>query len=359
MIGVLARLGRPETLGQYALGIAISVPILMLVPMDRRIAKGSDIRVMSLLFALLGIAAVGFLEQSVQDQAAVILVAMAQCVEGIAGHYEGRRSVTSVTLHGTLSIATLGGILGLTGRIGAALLGVLIVRLLALFLFDFRRHATRAPEDNSDFALHSFAANVPCYFVAFMLGNGSLGAYAAVASLVPCVKAIAGVIGDAAGPQLASRFQEGDQQGFSRLMLPWTAVAMTVGWSIGLCTALLSMLSGPGLLRLLFGADYADHSTVLLAMSTAAGGGFATSVLGRILRAGRRFDEIPLEVADVAVTSLACLFLVPLVGLPGAAFAAGLGQLIRIGGQLWIMQSLLSHPRKPVLLALLKEPLPQ
>jgi len=237
---------------------------------------------------------------------------------------------------------------------------VLIVRLLALFLFDFRRNAVRGPRISDDQALYAFAANVPCYFVALMLGNRSLGIYAAVASLLLGVKLIAGIVSNAASPQLASRFQEGDQSGFSRLALQWTAAAMSIGWCIGFCTAALSILSVPGLLWLLFGAEYADHSTLVLALSTAAGAGFAASVLDRILRAGRRVEElIPLEMADVAVTSLACLYLVPRVGLPGAAFAVGLGQLTRIGGQLYIMHSLLRHPRKSVLLDLLKEPLPQ
>ncbi len=360
MISVLARLGSPEIVGQYALGVAVSTPILILAPVRRPTAGAADIRVMALVFALLGIAAVGFLEHSTQDRMALLLVAMAQSVEWIADIYASERSAISRSLHGELSVLALAIIVTATGHTGAGLLGVLIVRLLALFFYDFRQPVpphppqTLRPVDERDSRLVSFAANVPCYFIGHMLGYHSLGIFAAIASLASAADGIVSTFGQAITPQLAKLYREGDQPGFSRL----SGRVAGFGLILGLCTVAASIAAGPLVLGLLFGPEYATHSTLLLALSAAAAGGFIVSILNCILTAGRRFHEqLPLEIAGVAATSLACVALVPKVGIPGAAFAAGFGFLIRITGQLWILRCVLRHPRQPVLLALLKEPL--
>src|SRR5580693_3459615 len=79
MVSVLARLATPEIVGQYALGVAVGTPILMLAQLNLRTVLATDvgcehhfleyrdIRVISLSAALLGITALGFLEHSAQD----------------------------------------------------------------------------------------------------------------------------------------------------------------------------------------------------------------------------------------------------------------------------------------------------
>src|SRR5487761_2005637 len=67
MVSVLARLGSPEIVGQYALGVAVSTPILMLAQLNLRSVIATDVkrehsfadyrgvRLISLSLALLGI----------------------------------------------------------------------------------------------------------------------------------------------------------------------------------------------------------------------------------------------------------------------------------------------------------------
>src|SRR5579875_2135561 len=72
MVSVLAKLGTPELVGQYALGVAVTTPILMLAQLNLRSVIATDVRrehqfrdyrdlrAASLLLALAAIAALSF-----------------------------------------------------------------------------------------------------------------------------------------------------------------------------------------------------------------------------------------------------------------------------------------------------------
>jgi hypothetical protein len=356
MIAVLAKLGSPEIAGQYALGVAVSAPILVLAQSRPRDASATDIRVTSLALALLGIAAVGFLEHGMQDRMALVLVVLAESVEWIAEIYAGQRSAVSLGLHSVLPIAALGVVFARTGHLGAGVLAVLIVRLLALFCYDFKRVRRQACPDDRERRIARLAANVPCYFIAHMLGYGSLGIFAAMASLAPVGDALVHVLGQAVSPKLKRLYDDGDRQGFREMSVQLGGT----GVMLGLCSVAGALVGGPWVLGQLFGAEYAGQPALLLALSAVAGGTFVATLLGCTLTAGRRGDDrMPLEIAAVAATSLACVALVPRAGLLGAAGAAGFGCLVRITGQLWLLRSILLRPRQPALLALLKAPLAQ
>jgi O-antigen/teichoic acid export membrane protein len=398
MVSVLARLGSPEIVGQYALGVAVSTPLLMLAQLNLRTVLATDVagehhfldyrdvRVISMILALLGVGVLGLLEHSSQDRVAVVLVALAQSVEWIADIYIGlfqrnermMRIAITLSLHGILSVGALAITVAVTGRLAAGLFAVLIVRLLALFLYD-STIATRGclePRKSDEksywqrsgqrlsivktalplgvvLMISSFASNVPRYFIANMLGHHALGIFAGLASLTTAANLLVNALGQAVTPRLSKFYQEGDRAGFGRM----SAQVAGIGVLLGLCTVAGSAIAGRWVLSLLFGQEYAAQSTILLALAAAAGAGFVASLLGYAITAGRRFNEqMPLQIASVAGTSLACLLLVPRLGLLGAAIAIGTGFVVQIIGELWVLRSILKDSRKPSYIALVEEP---
>ncbi len=354
MLAVLATLGSTEIAGQYALGVAVSAPILVLAQFRRPEPGATDIRITSLALSLLGIAAVGFLDHGLQDRLALLLVVLAESVEWIADLYAGRRGAISLVFHGILPIAALGIVFGRTGHLGAGLLAVLIVRLLTLFCYDFRRPRQEGRPEDRESRIAGLAGNVPCYFIAHMLGFGSLGIFAAIRSLAPVANVLVNALGQRKIPRLARLFGDGDRQGFSRMTVQMSGT----GLMLGLCSIASAIILGPWVLNGLFGAAYAGQLALLLALSAVAGGPFVTILLGAVIMAGRRGEErMPLEIVAVAATALACVVLVPRAGLLGAACAAGFGSLVQITGQLLVLRSILRQTHRPALLALLKAPL--
>jgi O-antigen/teichoic acid export membrane protein len=387
MVSVLARLATPEIVGQYALGVAVGTPILMLAQLNLRTVLATDvgcehhfleyrdIRVISLSAALLGITALGFLEHSAQDRIAVILVGLAQSIEWVADIYIGlflrhekmQRVAISLSMHGILSVTALAVVVAVTGQLVAGLLAVLIVRLLALFFYDatlasrglldrlgaplpgFRERSGKwLSITRTAFPLGvvlmigSFTSNIPRYFIAHAMGSHALGLFSGVASLTTAANLLVNALGQAATPRLAKLHLAGDRTGFGRM----SAQMAGVGLALGLCTVAGSILCGHWILGVLFGAEYAAQTGVLLALSAAAGVGFIASLLGYAITAGRRFNQqMPIQIVSIAGSSLACLTLIPRCGLLGAAIAIGLGFAIQIAGELWVLRSLLQSPR--------------
>jgi hypothetical protein len=340
MIVLLARLGSPEIAGQFALGLAVSAPILVLAQFRRPQPGASDIRITSLVLALLGIAAVGFLDHGIQDRMALVLIVLADFVEWVADLYAGQRGTVSLALHGILPVAALTVVFGRTGHLGSGVLAVLIVRLLVLFCYDFKTVRREPCTEARELQVARLAGCVPCYFIAHMLGYRALGIFASIASLAPVANGLVQALGHAVAPKLKRFYDHGDLPGFSRL----SAQLGAAGLMLGLCAIAGAALFG----------SYTGQQALLVAVSAVAGGQFVATLLGCVLTAGRRGQErMPLEILAVAVTALACVALVPRAGLLGAASAVGLGFLVQAIGQVCVLGTLLRHPR-PALLELLQ-----
>jgi O-antigen/teichoic acid export membrane protein len=390
MVSVLARLATPEVVGQYALGVAVSTPILMLAQLNLRTVLVTDVagehdfldyrdlRVISLGAAVIGILALALLERSAADRIAVALVGLAQSIEWIADIYIGlfqrhekmKRIAISLSLHGIVSVAALAIVVAVTGQLVAGLLAVLVVRLLALFFYDatigsrgyLERGSAAGPSLRQRsgkwlrivktafplgvvLMIGSFSSNIPRYFIAHAMGSHALGLFSGVASLTTAANLLVNALGQAATPRLAKLHLAGDRAGFGRV----SAQIAGVGLVLGLCTVAGSIIAGHWILGLLFGPEYAAQSAILLALSAAAGVGFVASLLGYAITAGRRFNQqMPIQVASIAGSSLACVVLIPRCGLLGAAIAIGLGFAVQIAGELWVLRSLLQAPREPV-----------
>jgi hypothetical protein len=351
MTAMLARLGSPAIVGQYALGVAVSVPLLVLMHFRRRESGATDIRITSLVLALLGIAAVGFLDHTLQDRMALLLVVLAESVEWVADLYAGRREAVSLALHGVLPIAVLGPVFRRSGHLGTGLLAVVIVRLLVLFCYDFRRERREALAGDREMRVARLAGCVPCYFIAHMLGFRALGIFAAIACLLPAATARVQAFGQAAFPKMVRSYAEGDSEGYGRMC----ARMAGIGLMLGLCGVAGALSVGPWVLGRLFGAEYAGQPALLLALSAVAGVSFVATLLGYALTAGRcGHERMPLEIIAVAFTALACVALVPRTGVLGAASAAGFGLLVQVVGQMWMLGNIVRRPRL-ALMELLKE----
>jgi hypothetical protein len=324
IISLLARLGSPEIVGEYALGVAIAGPLLLLAQRKSGSARANDIRVLSLGFALLGIAAVGFLERSVQDRLVILIVVMAQAVEWVAEIYSANRNALSLVSHGCCSIVALAIFSNVSGRVTTGLLGVLVVRLLLLFLYDFRRPPRSQCDAGRETLLASFAPTIPCYFIAHMMGYRWLGIYAAIASLLPAVDVLAEAVAEEAAPDLARLFTVRDAKAYSRMTLELAAS----GLLLGLGTVAMAMTVGPRVLIMLFGPEYVSQAPVLIVLAGVAASGIVATVLGN-----RSQDSIALEITVIAAVAVASLVLVARYGLIGAAVAAGVGYLTRAVGE--------------------------
>lgn len=364
MVSVLAKLGSPELVGQYALGIAATAPILMLAQMNLRSVLATDpafgarfgdyrdLRLGMLLLALIGIAVGAWMNGA--GTAVVVFAGAAQAVEWFSDIYHGlyqrmermERIAISLAVRGVLSVTALAVVVWSTGSLVWGLAAVTGVRLLVLVVYDSGlayRGVLRFAADGADgkpkFArlaglvwtalplglvlmLGSLVTNTPRYAIARDLGQHSLGLFSAVASLATAGNFVVNALGQAATPALARHRESGQMNQFRALTLKLVAV----GCGLCLLTVAGSLVAGEFILRIAYREEYARESNLLIAFMFAAGIGYVASLLGYSMTACRLFrSQVPLQMACLATTAAASFYCVPRLGLMGAAVAVGAG----------------------------------
>jgi O-antigen/teichoic acid export membrane protein len=110
-----------------------------------------------------------------------------------------------------------------------------------------------------------------------------------------------------------------------------------VGGLLALAGVAVAALAGEPLLRLIYTAEYASHARTFLVINLAAGIGYVASFLGYAITAARQFvAQTPLSLAVGASTALSAWWLVPRLGIVGAAWATGCGMAVQLLGEIWI-----------------------
>lgn len=227
MLIVLAKFGSPALVGQFALASAITVPILMLSNMQLRDIQATDarieysfgdyvgLRLLSTLVALLVIlGAIPLL--GYQGETALVIAAFGlfKGVEAISDVIFGLlqqqermdRIAQSLMLKGILSLIALGSGVLLTGSLLWGILGLTLVWILVITLFDRRSIALILGTDGAlptprwewrtlwrllqlalplgiVMMLIALATSIPRFFVERYLGSHMLGIFAALTYL--------------------------------------------------------------------------------------------------------------------------------------------------------------------------------
>ena len=161
---LLAKLGTPEMVGQYALGVAVATPLLMFANLQLRWLMTTDaeratsagiyigLRVLSTLAASIALVPVGaFMGTDRHSFGVVLVVGFSQAIEAISDIYYARMQLNdnmrrvswSMIVRGVLSLFALVIGLQLTGTIVGAVSAVCLVRLLVLITFDMRDEQPR------------------------------------------------------------------------------------------------------------------------------------------------------------------------------------------------------------------------
>jgi O-antigen/teichoic acid export membrane protein len=363
MLTALAKLGTPELVGQFSLGLAVTAPVMMLANLQLRAIQATDarrdyefadyyaLRLLTSGLALLVIAGIALLSSYRAEMVAVILaLGLYKGVQSIGDVYhglmQGRERMDLISrallLKGPLALLALALVFYLTRSVAWAGLAMAVVYLAVLLAYE-RRNARALLADEAPQVLRprwqpgrlaalawlalplglvmmliSLNGNIPRYAIERYLGQGELGIFAAMASLKVVGTTFVGALGQSASPRLAAYYAEGDGAAFRRLLARLIAIGAGLG---GLAVAVAAALGGP-VLTLLYTPAYAQRIDVLIVLMVAAGMAFVASFLGYGITAARRFrQQIPLFAGVLAATAVATLVLVPAYGVMGAALA--------------------------------------
>lgn len=359
---ILAKLGSPEMVGQFALGLAITAPIMLFANLQLRAVQATDsrqeyefgdylaLRLLTTGLALLLIAMVALLGAFPGRTALVILaLGLAKAFESISdvifGLLQQRERMDRIArlqmLKGLLSILAVGGTLYLTNSVLWSTVALAIVWALRLFVYDIpsarwvqgERDATVRPNWSTATmarlawlalpvgvvtALGSLETNIPRYMIEHQLGIRELGIFAAMSYVLVAGHTVTSALAQSALPRLARFYAMGQLIDFRRLLLKLIGTGGLIG-SMGVAG---SLLAGEQILATLYTAEYAAYPGVFAWLMCAFALRFICAFLRTALRAMRRFQvQLPLHVVGLGLLAYLTVLLVVDFGLHGAALA--------------------------------------
>lgn len=359
MLVLLAKLGSPEIVGEFTLGLAIAAPVIMFTDLHLRVVQATDakreylfgdylgLRLIGVGVALLIIAAIVSISgYTWKTSLIVLLIGLAKVFESMSDVFYGLiqqsermdRIAVSLIIKGLLSLLLLSLGMWVSGDILWGILGLILAWGGVFFLFDLQSSKlllNREPKPRWDFKtlkklvnislplgfvmmLISLNINIPRYFIKEYLGERELGIFAAIAYLMVLGNMLILSLGESASPRLAKYYASGDRAAYCQLLLKLVGIAGILGSAV----VLISMIAGKEILTILYKPEYAIHSDIFTWLMIAAAINYVSSFLGYGITAARYFRiQIPLFVSVASISGIVCMWLLPNIGLLGAALA--------------------------------------
>ena len=367
MILVIAKFGTPRMVGQYAIGQAVTAPIIVFAQLQLRYLLISDsdqsyrfgdylgLRMIAITLAMAAIAAITL--GGGHGETAVIILAMgvfgsvealSDIIYGLMQKNEQMRLIAlSMAFRGPLWLATMAAAVYLTRGLLWGVIGLSFTSVLVLVFFDIPNGArllseTAAGEQIGDptpepslrkyaklawlalpigltVMVNSLTGNLSRFYIEENVGEYGLGIFAAVASLLGIERTVTGALGQSVCPRLARLYAGGHRAGFISLLWKFVGIIALVG-AVPLAAC---VVAGEGILSLLFKPEYAREVDVLVWLMASGVQDSIKSSFGVALTAARYFRlQVPLSIVGLLTAALTSHLLIPSGGLRGAALSA-------------------------------------
>lgn len=389
VLATASKLGGPQMVGQLALGLAIASPVYLFTNLQLSAVQATDTlkrfafpQYLALRFASTGFAiTLIFLilqlwPQRPQTTAVCLIIASWKAVDSISDiiygfaqkHERMDLITTSQIVKGITAVVAFTAVLILIPSVTWATAALALAGCTTLAGYDLSvlKRTSRVAMRGSaveitphwstqdvismigltfplglSAMLISFNANIPRYFIGHVLGEESLGFFAATAFITMAGTFVVSAAGQAVLPRLARYHEAGDLASFKAVLIRLSALAL----GVGIAGIFVSCLFGRELLSNVYRPEYGRFSTLLTLMMCTATVGYEASVLNFAMNGMRRFRmQLPLFIATNVTCILACAFLLPIHGLNGAALATGAAYGVQLLGAAVIVAHGLRNP---------------
>lgn len=363
MLIVIARLGLPEMVGQFALAMAVTTPIILLIGLDLRTVQATDqsnrypfqdfftLRLISLALALAVIMGFTCWQGYKQETALLVFVmGVAKCAEALSdlchGVFQQSERLDQMArariLRGVLTVAVLGAGLYLsrslliaTGALALLWIGILVGYDWPVAFKLLRRQGQSTSLVRLDWSQlwvllaaalptglltcqASLEQSLPRLFIDSYLGEHELGIYSAVSSLIMASSMVINAVHSAVLPRMAKHACSRQWADTWRILFRLALLGLVLG---GVGTIFVYAF-GDWILSMAFGPAYASHSQVLVILLIGSTIRYATLALSTALRAAQRFWLLStLQTVSLLAATPIMLLSVQSYGSLGAAYS--------------------------------------
>ena len=368
LLMLLTKLVQPEQVGQYALGLALVYPVMMLSNMQLRSVMNSSandraqfghylsLRMISTLAAfavVFGITRI--LRYDWTLTAVVLMVGVAYGFETISDVYYARLQLhdrmaeisKSLMARAVLSVILLAAATYITRGVVWGVVGIAMARAIVLFGYDTRgrTHFLRTQPNwyllNAELAprfdgrelrqlfwrslplgivvlLTTLNSSIPSFFIQHRIGERDLGIFSALGLTISVGNMAVVSLGQSAFTRLSRAYVSGNVAAFGSLLV----VLLACGAGLGVCGMLISKFAGREILTLLFRPEYAERAELLPWIMAAGAVLFMAQFVGfGLTAAGFYHSQVYLNILANLSLVVACFWLVAGKGLLGAIVA--------------------------------------
>jgi O-antigen/teichoic acid export membrane protein len=381
---ILTKLVRPELVGQYALGLALVYPVMMLTNMQLRSVMNSSARdrvqfgnYLSLRLLATSVAFVtifGITQLLRYDRElteVVLMVGIAYGIETISDVYYARLQLNdrmaeiskSLMARAVLSVIALGAATYVTRSVVWGIAGVAVARAIVLFGYDTRErtHVLRKQTKwfllNGELAprfdaseqrellwrslplgivvlLTTLNSSIPSFFIKHGIGERDLGIFSALGLTISVGNMAVVSLGQSAFTRLSRAYASGNIAVFGSLLV----VLLTCGAVLGVCGVIISKFVGREILTILFRPEYAERADLLPWIMVAGSILFMGQFLGfGMTAAGFYHSQVYLNILANVSLMAACYWLVAGKGLLGAILAMLIAAIVQLAASAIIL----------------------
>ncbi|GGA72931.1 oligosaccharide flippase family protein [Ornithinibacillus halotolerans] len=363
---VIAKLGTPEMVGYYALGLAVTAPIVLFTDMKLRLALVTDTknvylfdnylgaRVLSVGVALFIIILVIIIfGYEFHTAIILLLVGIAKLPESVSDIFHGQLQkyermdliTISNVMKGIGTVIVFFVLLLLTNNLIWALVGQILTWVMVLLFFDYLVVKGLFQSVQIDFQwsklkslfhlsiplglmalLTSFNTNIPNYFVEYFIGTEELGYLAALLYILFAGNRLVDSLRQPAATRLATLFEQNRLKEYQKLLL----LLVTIGFLMAVVGIGVTIVLGELLLTIIYTNEYTAYSQLFIYIMGAGIFSFPAMFLDTGLIATRNFKLQPYLAAIWVIGSLiGCYIFIPKYGLDGAAYAIILASFLK------------------------------
>jgi O-antigen/teichoic acid export membrane protein len=407
---VLAKLGSPEMVGQFTLGLAVTAPVILFCNLQLRQIQTTDVkqqysfgdylglRLISTGLALLTIAIITIKAGYRWETSLVILViGLSKVLESISDIFHGLfqyhermdRIAISLMIKGPLSLLALGIGVFLSGNVLGGAIGLTIVWALILIFYDLPsgisilKSLVLAPahrQEEEQITAHQpsthhrpqlrprfhlpdlrnlVGLSLPLGFVMMLISlNTNIPRYfiesyqgereLGIFSALSYLMVAGGIVVNALGQSASPRLAKYYAAGNRRDFRNLLFKTVLIGALLGGISILIAAIAGQEILTILYRPEYAQQLYLFVLLMMAAGAGYVASFLGYGMTAAQYFRvQMPLFIIVTGISAIVCWWLVPSQGLIGAAIAMIVGAVVQAVFSLGVILYALQKINRP------------
>ena len=384
MLMLLTKLVRPELVGQYALGLALVYPVMMLTNMQLRSVMNSNaserahfghylsLRLLTTSAAFVTIFGITqALRYDRELTEVVLMVGVAYGIETISDVYYARLQLhdrmveisKSLMARAALSVLGLAAATYVTRSVVWGIASVAVARAIVLIGYDSREGTHTLPGQTRWFSLDGELAprfdaseqrellwrslplgivvllttlnsSIPSFFIKHGIGERDLGIFSALGLTISVGNMAVVSLGQSAFTRLSRSYATGNMGAFGSLL----GMLLACGVAIGVCGMIISKFAGREILTILFRPEYAERADLLPWIMAAGAVLFMAQFLGFGMTAvGFYHSQVYLNILANASLVAACYWLVAGKGLLGAILAMLIAAIVQLAASAIIL----------------------